>query len=526
MKSKRLAATCFSVSLLLLTGNATAAAKEAAPVVRIAQGKLQGVEENGIAVFRGIPFAGDTGGEHRWKPPTPAPSWKGLRKAAKAGAICPQSTQARNGVVAPWLAHFSMSEDCLNLNVYRPALAKGEQAPVMVWIHGGFARIGTGSRHDGKDLAQQGMVVVTINYRLDRLGLFAHPALSAEQPDAALGNYALLDMLAALRWVQDNIASFGGDPDKVTIFGQSSGGIAVSALMGSPMSRGLFQRAIAQSGVMADLDHERRLAQDLPGSPSLESDGVAMAQALLPKTSNVGGAELRALPWQELVAYTAKQPASALVPVVDGKVLVRPVAATFAAGEQQPVPFMVGSTSWEQSLYVNFNLPKAAILAGVPAQDTDRLYPGLEDKALVNQWLADTGFHAPGRFLADGSARHGQPTWVYRFDHIPPAHPQQPGAAHSDDVPYLFTPIAAPGWPADNPTEQKMAAMMLGYWTQFARTGNPNGPGLPAWPAWQAGGNGATQLLDVPASTQAGLWKARMDYHHARYQKALDTAKP
>ena len=396
--------------LALLGLSLSLPALAAPPTATLDQGTIRGEWNGDIAVFRGIPFAGDTGGDNRWRPPTPAPRWEGVRDATVAGPICPQSQKPRQGKVAPWLALFEMSEDCLNLSVYSPGLAAATKAPVMVWIHGGFARISTGSRHDASEMAARGVVVVTLNYRLDRLGLFAHPALSAEQPDALLGNYALMDAQAGLRWVQDNIAALGGDPDNVTIFGQSSGGVAVTALMGSPLSEGLFHRAIAQSGVMADLDTPRYLDRDLPRTPSLESDGVAMAQALLPGVGQATTAQLRALPWQAIIDYTATQPAGALVPVTDGRLLPEAVTRRFAAGRQMPVPLLIGTTSWEQSLFVHHQLPLKPILGPVPVEQAREIYPGLDDKALVDHWLADTGFHAAARLLANASVDSGQPT--------------------------------------------------------------------------------------------------------------------
>ena len=496
------------------------------PEVHIDQGALRGEQAGDIAIFRGIPFAGDAGGENRWRPPIPAPRWDGVRDATAAGPICPQSRRPRQGKVAPWLELFELSEDCLNLSVYSPGLEPAAKAPVMVWIHGGFARISTGSRHDASEMAARGVVVVTINYRLDRLGLFAHPALSAEQPDAPLGNYALMDMQAALRWVQDNIAAFGGDPGNVTIFGQSSGGVAVTALMASPLSQGLFHRAIAQSGAMADLDSPRELGRDLPRSPSLESDGTAMARALLPGSGPATAAQLRALPWQAIIDYTDTQPPGAMVPVTDGRVLPEVAMRRFAGGRQMPVPLMIGTTSWEQSLFVHHVLPLELILGPVPVEQARAVYPGLDDKALVEHWLADTGFHAPARFLADASVASGQPTWVYRFDHLTPAARAagQPGAAHHDEVAYLFRPLALPRWPADDPVERTMQASMLDYWTRFARSGDPNGEGQPNWPRWQPGGDGVTQLLDVPVHGEAGVWKPRMQYHLGRYARLLEGA--
>ncbi|MCW5580180.1 MAG: carboxylesterase family protein [Luteimonas sp.] len=516
----RLLLSCLACVLSISTAIA------AAPQARIAQGALAGEQVDGIAVFRGIPFAGDAGGEHRWRPPTPAPHWQGVRDATRAGPICPQSRQPRQGRVAPWLELFEMGEDCLNLAVYSPDLAG--KAPVMVWIHGGLARIGTGSRHDAVELAQRGVVVVTINYRLDRLGLFAHPALTAGQPGEPLGNYGVMDMQAALHWVRDNIGAFGGDPGNVTIFGQSSGGVAVTALMGSPLSQGLFHRAIAQSGSMADLDTPRHLGRDLPRAPSLESDGVAMARALLPEVEQASAAQLRALPWQAIIGYTETQPPTALVPVIDGKVLPESVMRRFAAGRQVPVPLMIGTTSWEESLFVHFAIPLQAVLGAVPAEQARAAYPGLDDKALVDHWLADTGFHAPARMLANASVDSGQPTWVYRFDHLSPAARQagQPGAAHGDDVPYLFAPLGLDRWPGDDPVERAMQATVMDYWTRFARSGDPNGGDQPAWPAWRSDGAGATQLLEVPARAEAGVWKARMEYHLGRYARQLEAPAP
>ena len=479
--------------LALLGLSLSLPALAAPPTATLDQGTIRGEWNGDIAVFRGIPFAGDTGGDNRWRPPTPAPRWEGVRDATVAGPICPQSQKPRQGKVAPWLALFEMSEDCLNLSVYSPGLAAATKAPVMVWIHGGFARISTGSRHDASEMAARGVVVVTLNYRLDRLGLFAHPALSAEQPDALLGNYALMDAQAGLRWVQDNIAALGGDPDNVTIFGQSSGGVAVTALMGSPLSEGLFHRAIAQSGVMADLDTPRYLDRDLPRTPSLESDGVAMARALLPGVGQATTAQLRALPWQAIIDYTATQPAGALVPVTDGRLLPEAVTRRFAAGRQMPVPLLIGTTSWEQSLFVHHQLPLKPILGPVPVEQAREIYPGLDDKALVDHWLADTGFHAAARLLANASVDSGQPTWVYRF-----AWPSGSigVAGHCLDVPFFFDCLDGPGIErlAGSHPPHSLAAAMHADVVAFASTGAAR------WPRWTEAR--AARVYDVPVGDE------------------------
>ena len=496
-----------------------------APLVHTVGGDVRGFIDDGISVFRGIPFAGDVSGEGRWRPPGPAPHWQGVRDGTRHGPICPQSTQKRNGVIAPWLASFSMAEDCLNLSVYSPNVKPAAMAPVMVWIHGGFARIGTGSRHDGKMLAERGVVVVTINYRLDRLGLFAHPALSASQPDAPLANYGLMDMAAALKWVNENIRAFGGDPANVTIFGQSSGGVAVTALMSSPMTRGLYHRAIAQSGSMANLEVDRHISLDYPGSLSLEKDGLAMATALGINPAGNIPTQLRALPWESIIAYTDGQPAGALIPVTDGRFIPGNVDRAFAAGRQNPTPLMIGSTSWEQSLIVNFNLPLPLILRGVPADEVHAAYPGVDDKTLVGEWFADSGFHAPARFLARQVAAHGKPAWVYRYSHVSAdKQDSQPGAAHSDDVPYLFKPVGLPST-TDDEVGHAFGKVMTGYWTNFARNGDPNGPGLPRWTRASAD-ELSVMMLDQPAAMQPDPFSDRINYHLQRYDKLLATPQP
>lgn len=496
----------------------------ATPKVTLDQGALAGAEADGISIFRGIPFAGDTGGEHRWRPPTAAPHWQGTRDATRFGPICPQPA-AEHGTAIEWISHFEVSEDCLNLSVYTPALKPGKKLPVMVWVHGGGARFGTGSIYDGSRLAHRDVVVVTLNYRLGLLGRFAHPALSAEQPDALQGDYGLMDVLAGLKWVQHNIASFGGDPANVTLFGQSSGSVAVTALMASPLSKGLFQKAIAESGVPAQMDFPQYLAKDLPHVPSLESKGVAMAKKLLPEDKAVTPTELRGLSWQDLLKYQDTLPPGALVPVIDGRILPAPAGRLYAEGKQQPIPLLIGTVDWEQSLYAAFKLPPALIYRTAPKAVVDEYYPDLKGEELVQQWLADVGFNAPVRWIADGNAQQGHPTWVYQFTHRSAAEVKagQPGAAHADEVPYLFKVEGRSNPDFAAPTERKMQDLMLGYWVQFARTGNPNGTKLPQWPRWTADGRGATQILDVPPRHVEALMGQHMKLHLGRYADMMKT---
>lgn len=507
--------------LVILTAPALAATAK----VTLDQGALAGTETDGISIFRDIPFAGDAGGEHRWRPPTPAPHWSGVRDAGKFGPICPQPVE-HHGQAPAWTSQFRMSEDCLNLNVYTPSLAPKQKLPVMVWIHGGSARFGAGAIYDGSRLAKRGVVVVTVNYRLGLLGRFAHPALSAEQPDQLLGNYGLMDNLAALKWVQANIARFGGDPANVTLFGQSSGSVAVTALMASPLSKGLFQKAIAESGVPAQMDFPQYLAKDLPGAPSLESAGVAMAKKLLPEDQSVTAADLRGLSWQDLLKYQETLPPGALVPVIDGRILPAPAGRLYAEGKQQPIPLLIGTVDWEQSLYAAFKLPPALIYRTAPKAVVDEYYADLKGEALVQQWLADVGFNAPVRWIADANAQQGHPTWVYQFTHRSAAEVKagQPGAAHADEVPYLFKVAGRPNPDFAEPAERKMEEVMLGYWVRFARTGNPNGAKLPQWPRWTADGRGATQILDVAPHPVEALMGQHMKFHLGRYAEMMKTA--
>lgn len=496
-----------------MSSQAAGAAAANGPLVHTIYGDVRGVNQGGVDVFRGIPFAGDVSGAGRWRPPQAPAHWRGVRDATTAGPICPQP-ESNNGKVLPWLAPFHMSEDCLNLSVYTPSLKPGAKAPVMVWIHGGYARIGTGSRHDGTKLTKDGVVVVTINYRLGRLGLFAEPALTASQPHEMLGNYGLMDMVASLRWVKANIKAFGGDPDNVTIFGQSSGAVAVTTLMISPEARGLYQKAIAQSGSIA-----------VPGAvgnlSTAEHDGEKMAKALHVDPSKDVPSQLRALPWQALVAYTAQQPANAMAPIIDGKLIPRDPVKIFAEGQENPAPFMGGSVGWEQSLVAAFDIPLAAVLQGVPPDEARAVYGNVDDKTLVGEWFADTDFHAPARYVADEMHRHGQPAYVYQFAHLGSStRGGQPGAAHSDDVPYLFTQLGITQSPAPDQDDLALGETMRAYWTNFARSGNPNGPGLPTWPQY-ATQDQAVMVLDTLSRVSRSLLAERTGYQLQRYKKAV-----
>jgi para-nitrobenzyl esterase len=371
-----------------------------------------------------------------------------------------------------------MSEDCLTLNVWTPSDREGP-LPVMVWIHGGGYANGSGTAplYDGARLARRGVVVVTLNYRLGRLGFFDHPALALDRADAEpAGNYGLMDMIAALEWVRDNIAAFGGDPDEVTIFGESAGGVAVTQLMVADRARGLFARAVVQSGLGRQIGTR---ADELRarGERWAATHGAVTAEAL------------RALPAEAFLAPAPSFYGGDLI-LTDGEVVAHDVEAAFAAGLEAPAPFVIGTNSAE------FWWMKPSDLSPYGALD-DAMTPG-ERAAFLAAYggqdgydqavLTDLVFSEPARHLARLHARNGHPAWLYRFDVVSAAMPEpHGGATHASERQYVFDTLTASPW-ATTEMDQTAADAMAGYWTTFAKRGDPNGEGRPAWPAMTADG--------------------------------------
>ena len=485
--------------LALLCVSMASAPTSAAPtrVVPTAEGGVAGQLLGGVAVFRGVPYAATTAGERRWQPPQPAPLREAVLDATAFGTICPQSRRT------PYpLAGLEMGEDCLKLNIYVPggAFDGGARVPVMVWIHGGSYRWGAGSWPGAEPfaLAHKGVAVVTINYRLDRLGLFAHPALSASMPGEPLANYALMDQVAALRWVRDNIAAFGGDPARVTIFGQSAGGVSVTTLMATPSARGLFQGAIAQSGA-SRIEGDRKLRGEGGAFLSLEADGLQMAASLGIADDRDAPAKLRALPAEKIIAYSEKEIPNSMNPVVDGQVLPDDISRIFRAGRQQPVPFLSGTTSWEASLLGPYQFKLKDMLRGEDPAAVQQAYAGFDEAALVKTWFMDMLFRGPARFLAGEMPSVGQPAWFYEFSYVGEGRRGSvPGAGHSDDVAFVFGDLGMGGrWRGKTPptsADERMARIVSGYWVNFAKHGDPNGPGLPHWPRYE---RATDRLLDL-----------------------------
>jgi para-nitrobenzyl esterase len=476
-----------------------------APVVNTPAGRLEGRSEQALNVFKGIPYALPPVGPLRWKAPAEMPRWTGVRRATDFGMAC---MQPRSKVVSIYTADPGpLSEDCLTLNVWAPARAK--KAPVFFYIHGGNL-IGGSSHYPtfmGSKLAARGVVVVTINYRLGVFGWLAHPGLSAESPLGISGNWGLLDEIAALKWVRRNIASFGGDPANVTIAGQSAGALSVMYLMASPASRGLFAKAIAESPYMFSTPE---LKQAKYGTLSAEQFGVNLATAL--HAPDI--AALRAMDAQTLLdgSIAAGYPT---VGTIDGHILPRQIADTFAKGEQAPVPFLTGFTSGEVRSLPLLLPPPLSSPADYEAAVRDRyqdladdflhLYPAGDMRESLLSAVRDIIFDWSAERMVRSQTALGQPAFLYFWDHgYPAADTAGVHASHSSEVPYVFGALdhLAPHWPKmpDTPQEWALSDAVIGYWTSFARTGQPEAANAPAWPAY--GSTAAyMEFQDVPKAS-------------------------
>lgn len=478
------------------------------PQVRIGNGVLRGVSGDGVVSYKGIPYAEPPTGDQRWRPPVPARPWQGVREAKSFGPSClqppPVPTSLYYGGMAP------MAEDCLSLNVWAPAGAK--DLPVMVWVHGGALVGGSSSEplYDGTKIAQKGVIFVSINYRLGLLGFLAHPALSAESPDKLSGNYGLMDQIAALRWVRDNIASFGGDPTKVTIAGESAGGLSVIALMASKQAHGLFRASITQSGYMPSY---RALREETLGLPSAEAMGAALGKmAGVSDAASLRKADLVTLFKAGLATGWAPEP------VIDGAVLTRQLADSFALGEQAKVPVLAGFNEGEiRSLpfLMPKNVPatKAAYEADICARFGDgaasylALYPGDDPKEDAAASIRDGLYGWAAQNVARQQAAAGQPAYLYYFRHSTPAQRDRNLAAfHASELPYMFGQVGpdaalGPNWPKPplSEDEARLSAAMMGYWLSFVRDGVPRAEGEAAWPRYTAGEAGYLDIAERPA---------------------------
>jgi para-nitrobenzyl esterase len=492
-----------------------------------------------VRAFKGIPFAAPPVGANRWRAPQPATTWPGVRKADAFGNRCiagppgagrggggargavpgGAAQPGRGAAAAPQVppAQPPLDEDCLFINVWTSASAATDRRPVMVWIYGGGFAGGSGSepRYDGELLAAKGPVVVTFNYRLGMFGFFAHPELARESGRNAAGNYGMMDAIAALQWVRRNIGAFGGDPGNITVFGESAGAIMTSALVGSPEARGLFQRAILQSGAWMGLTMARMTSGD-----QAQRNGAAAAEKIGVRTI----AELRARPLADLAGL----PGGGLV--IDGYLIPEDLSIVFAQGRQNDVDIIAGSNKDEGTF---FGAPptaerfaeQARQRLGQLADQYLKLYPAGSDQeasASYLRWYADeTSWHM--RLAAARQASRGKNAYVYYFTRVPlgpDGTPSPRGASHTVEIQYAFNNPRGLQW---NDVDRKLADTMSSYWVNFATTGNPNGPGLPEWPQFRDMSGGHALVLGDTVQVESAPPATRLSFFETAYARQMNT---
>ena len=480
--------------LFLLCGSAMASIEKAAEtgVVKLDSGMISGETDGKIQIFRGIPYAAPPVGELRWKAPQTPQAWTGVRQATKFGPSCPQPQES---------ASYTYSEDCLYLNVWTPATQPQAKLPVMFWIHGGGFNFGSTSlpEYEGKNLAAKGVVVVTVNYRLGPLGFLAHPLLDAESASGTSGNYGLLDQIAALKWVQQNITAFGGDPSQVTIFGQSAGSRSVSLLLMSPLAKGLFKGAIAESG--GPIIGSEYLSPAFNGDKAnVGKMGQELARRLGSNQMADVLSDMRTKSAEEVVKAAACDTSLFadelfFAPVFDNWVLPDNPRTALREGRVHAVPVITGSTKNEGALYLlqekeitrqkyqaffesRFGQSVGQAMEMFPAPRDEDIGPAIDKVIAVaaNAW--------PAQLTAQAIERKGMKSYVYQFTRVPQTSlARKAGAHHGVDLAYVFGNMTEAG--AYDEVDRKLSQVVMQYWVNFARTGNPNGEGLPAWPEYK-----------------------------------------
>jgi para-nitrobenzyl esterase len=515
---------------------ATAIAAMALPMAGHAQvlradvsgGTVSGAEENGVSVFKGIPFAAPPVGNLRWRAPAPVKPWKGLRTATAYAPSCIQDASFAEKIMHEQVR---TSEDCLYLNVWTPARKAGERLPVMVWIYGGGFALGQTStkRYDGTNLARRGVVLVSVAYRVGPLGFLVDPELSGEQGGHS-GNYGLMDQIAGLKWVRDNIARFGGDPNNVTIFGESAGGISVSMLTASPLAKGLFHKAISESGGNFGPPREKEAENwiNMRSLPMAEAHGKAYLNKLGAhdiKAARAMDAEAVTMPGRQMGEFW---------PNFDGYVLTGDQHRLYSAGQFNDTPILIGTNSDEGSIfqppvvtpgdfesYVNTSFPSIAdrLLAIMPHATN------AEARQAKADIMEATVFAWPTWTWARLQSKKGKgAVYMYYFDHKTPLSPA--GANHADEIRFVFGNHFGP-YANPDASEQTITDQFMGYWTNFARTGDPNGPGLPKWSRFTPDDQQVMGLGDevgpvpVPDLTRLELW----DGYYALRRARIDSMK-
>ena len=526
MRGRRKAARSAAFAAMLAT--LCAARGFADDQVKTESGIVEGVAATspGVRVFRGIPFAAPPIAKLRWKAPQPAKPWKGVFKAAEFGPRCMQAPIYPDMIFRD-RAEKPMSEDCLYLNVWTPAKSAQDGLAVMVWFYGGGFQAGSSSepRYDGENFATKRIIVVSVNYRLGVFGFLSLPALTKESPDHASGNYGLMDQVAGLRWVKKNIAAFGGDPDRVTIAGESAGSLSVSALMASPLSSGMIRGAIGESGAFFGHPPAGSAMQALSET---EKTGTKFAETIGAKDL----AALRAKTAEELLATAQKDPSARFWPSVDGYVLPQDVATIFSEGKQSHVPLLAGWNAQEASWAVVYAKEKPTAQTfpeQLHARFNDRateifkLYPANNDEEARKSAIALASdlfiVYITWEWLEMQNKTGQAAVYGYVFDRTPPAapdvkengvSPMELGARHACEIEYVFGALKSQPNPWE-PVDFKISDAMSSYWANFTKTGDPNGPGLAKWPAYDGG-------QDPPMMHFGEEIQAAPQAHRARYE--------
>ncbi len=472
---------------------------EALPLITTASGQLQGVMvSHDVVAYKGIPYAAPPVGQLRWRAPQPVTPWSGIRQATQFGHDCMQYPTPKDQA----LPKTHLSEDCLNLNIWMPAQTTPQKRPVMVWIYGGGFVDGNTSAdiYDGTAFAKRGVILVSINYRVGRFGFFAHPALSQENADGLLGNYGYMDQIAALKWVQRNISAFGGDPDNVTLFGESAGGYAIHVLMTSPLAKGLFHKAIIESGggrVEADSNIRLQKPSD-NGYPSAEEAGLRFA-----RRHHITGqdrhalAALRALSADDVMDQlnmetdeNSEEGRTFAGPMIDGKLVTTYPTDIYEAGAGIDIPLIVGATGNDIGAAPEISTMSQALdmLGHAHSEQVRQLYnpddlyifPAVSDLIASDQMMIE-----PARFIARTAAAQGQPVYEFRFSYVASSlWATVPGAMHASEVAYVFNTLPSVLLDKVSQPDRAMAEQIQQYWVNFARTGDPNSPSLPHWPRY------------------------------------------